>query len=331
MAVVVVFTAIAGVFAAIVMNALRSPVTGATVRYTATFTDVAGLFVGNDVRIAGVQVGKVETVQLNGHQADVGFSLLKTQQVYKDTIVAVRYQNLLGQRYLELVQPHTPGAPMAPGSTVPVERTIPSFDISKLFNGFRPLFQTLDPAQFNQFGEDVLRLIQGNGEDSALGPVLHDLDVISKVAVDRESVFVRFIQNLGAVSDELSGKSKQTVDVIRTLNEMLDVWTSDAGMVSNVIDDVNYILTEIHPLLTYVEGGLDSMTIPYYDFAMRVLPHTPAIVGSLLTVPSLMQGLRDETLDGPAKAPNFTCSNGVADLPGVGEVFFGDQNLVLCQ
>ena len=327
----IVFTAVALLFASIVMNALRNPVSGTTARYTATFTDVAGLYVGNDVRIAGVQVGKVESIQLKGQNAEVGFSLLKADSVYPETVAAVRFQNLLGQRYVELVQPQAPNEAMKPGAAIPVERTIPSFDISKLFNGFRPLFQTFDAAQFNQFGEDLLRLIQGDGNGSGIGAVLRDLGVISKSAVDREAIFVRLMHNLNEVSVELGGKSKQLVDMIGELNNVIAEITPQAEAIGAAADDLNQALGNVMPAIRYAEHMIDVMTIPYYDFAMRVLPHTPAIIGALDMLPSLMQGVRDQVVDGPVSRPNFTCKNGLAELPGVGEVPFGDQNLVLCQ
>lgn len=80
----------------------------------------------------------------------------------------------------------------------PLGQTVPSFDITKLFNGFRPVFQTLDAAQLNQFGENLLRLIQG--DDTGIGPVLRDLDTISKYAVNRQAVITLLLHNLSDLS-----------------------------------------------------------------------------------------------------------------------------------
>lgn len=181
-----VFTTVSAVCAVIVITALRSPVSGALSRYTATFSDVSGLFVGDDVRISGVQVGKVDSIALDGRTARVDFTVLADHAVYRDTNAAVRYQNLLGQRYVELLQPAAPGLRLPPGAEIPLGRTIPSFDVTRLFNGFRPIFATLDPAQFNQFGQNLLRIIQG--DETGIGPFLHDLDELSTLAVDRQAV-----------------------------------------------------------------------------------------------------------------------------------------------
>ncbi|MBN7461195.1 MCE family protein, partial [Mycobacteroides abscessus subsp. abscessus] len=58
--------AVAVVLTLIIVNALRTPVNGPVRHYDALFTDASGLIVGNDVRISGVQVGKVEKIHLDG-------------------------------------------------------------------------------------------------------------------------------------------------------------------------------------------------------------------------------------------------------------------------
>ena len=214
-----IFTAVAVVCTLIVLTALRSPVTGALSRYTATFSDVSGLYVGDDVRISGVQVGKVQTIRLDGRVAKVDFTAQADHPVYTNTVAAVRYQTLIGQRYVELVQPAKPDNRLPDGGTIPIGQTIPSFDVAKLFNGFQPMFQTLDPAQFNLLGENLLRLIQG--DESGIGPFLHDLDEISKLAVDRQVVITTMIRNLSAISQDLGGKSGQLFELISQLNEVL--------------------------------------------------------------------------------------------------------------
>ncbi|HEX7827723.1 MAG TPA: MlaD family protein [Mycobacterium sp.] len=324
-----VFTAVATVCAVIVVGALRNPVTGAVARFTATFSDVSGLYVGNDVRISGVQVGKVEALRLNGSDAEVDFTVLADHPVYADTVPAVRYQNLLGQRYLELSQPVAPNQRLASGASIPLSQTIPSFDVSKLFNGFKPIFQTLDPAQFNQLGENLLRLIQG--DESGVGPVLRDLDAVSKFAVDRQQVLVVLIRNLGDVSRDLGGKSQQLFDLITTLNGVLLRFTSKVEEFRSSIDEGLPPLRNLVHLLEALERVFDGSTRPLYDLTTRMFPQTPTIIAGLSLVPSLITGMRDSLVDEGPSVPAFTCSNGEVALPGIGMVSFAEQNLVVCR
>ncbi|KUH81991.1 MULTISPECIES: MlaD family protein [unclassified Mycobacterium] len=324
-----VFAAIALVCALIVVTALRNPVEGAESTYTATFSDVSGLYVGDDVRISGVQVGKVKTIRLNGRNADVEFTVVASQPVYSETVAAVRYQNLVGQRYLELAQPDAPGALLPAGSTIPIGSTIPSFDVAKLFNGFRPIFRTLDPAEFNQLGENLLRLIQG--DESGIGPVLRDLDEVSKFAADRQAVFITLIRNLGEISVDLGGKSKQLFDLITTLNGVLIRLTAKAEGFRQGIDEAVPTLRNVIQILQYTERTFDGMTVPFYDLTARMFPQTPTIIAGLSLVPSLIQGLRNQLIEDRPAVPRFTCSNGEVTLPGIGIVSFAEQNLVVCR
>lgn len=324
-----VFTAFAAVCALVVVATLRNPVPGALTRYSATFTDVSGLFVGNDVRISGVQVGKVTAVRLDGRNATVDFNVQHDRPLFDTTVAAVRYQNLLGQRYVELIQPTEPGRPLSPEANISLGHTVPSFDVAKLFNGFRPIFQTLDPAQFNQLGQNLLRLIQG--DDTGIGPVLRDLDALSSFAIDRQALFVTVIRNLGEVSRDLGGKSRQLFDLITTLNGVLLQFTAKVEQFRTSVDDGLPPLRNLVRLLQYAERTFDGATTPTYDLLSRMFPQTPTIIAGLSLVPSLAQGLRDFVVDDKPATPTFTCSHGVVTLPGIGEVSFAQQNLVLCQ
>lgn len=312
------------------LTALRNPVSGPTTHYSATFSDVSGLDAGNDVRIAGVQVGKVESIRLEGHTAKVEFTALSGHPVYRDTVIAVRFQNLLGQRYLELVQSGAAGERLAPGGAIPIGQTIPSYDITKLFNGFKPVLSTLDPAQINQFGENLLRLIQG--DDTGLGPVLRDLDSITKFAANRQAAITVLLRNLGEISGDLGGKSQQLIHLISTLNGLLGSFTVAADEFRTSLDIELPLMRSLVHTLQYAERTFDGTTVPVYDLMSRMFPQTPTIVAGLSLVPSLIQGLRDSLTDEPTTpAPNYTCTNGEVHLPGIGEVSFAQQDLVVCQ
>jgi phospholipid/cholesterol/gamma-HCH transport system substrate-binding protein len=324
-----VFTAISLVCAAIVITTLRSPVKGAVALYTATFSDVSGLFVGDGVRISGVQVGKVESIRLDGRNAKADITVLADRVLYQNTTAAIRYQNLLGQRYVELIQPATPGKRLVAGATIPLQQTIPSFDITKLFNGFRPIFETIDPAQFNLLGQNLLRIIQG--DETGIGPFLHDLDSISTFAVHRQAVLKVLISNLAQISRDLGGKSQQLFHLIATLNDVLARFTSEAAEFRSALNDELPALRNIVHILQYTERIFDGTTTPLYDLTSRMWPQTPTIIAGLSLVPSLIQGMRDTLVAEKPFTPTFNCSHGEVTLPGIGQVSFAQQNLVMCQ
>ena len=105
----VVFLALFLVFSVavtwMVFATLQRNVAGPTSSYSAIFSDVSGLAEGDDVRVAGVRVGRVDKIELTGdNQAKVSFQVRSNQTLYTNTLASVTYQNIIGQRYLGLSQ-----------------------------------------------------------------------------------------------------------------------------------------------------------------------------------------------------------------------------------
>ncbi len=323
-----IFVAIVAACTLLIVTALKTPVVGDKVEYDAVFNDVSGLFAGDDVRMSGVQVGKVTSVELDGVDARVRFEVLAERPLFDTTKAAVRYQNLLGQRYVELVQADKQGSQLASGSTIPLDHTIPSFDVSKLFNGFRPLFNTLDTSQLNQFGENILRVLQGDG--AGIGPVLADLDNLTKYAKNREAVIVLLIHNLGEISDSFGGKSAQVGALVEQLGGIVSQFSTQADGIVESLEKANTALVPATSLLEELESTYDTSYGPLDGLLRRLVPQQGQIVEILSLAPSLLNGLNNSV---PAKgtAATYSCSGAQADIPGIGNIVLGNQRLVVCK
>ncbi|MEC3957857.1 MCE family protein [Nocardia sp. CDC153] len=322
-----VFLVIVAACTTFIVTALRTPIPGDKVAYDAVFTDVSGLFAGDSVRMSGVAVGKVETVSLDGTKARVHFTVDKTRPVYDNTKAAVRYQNLIGQRYVELLIEGQGGAKLRAGATIPVERTIPSFDVSKLFNGFKPMFDTLDPAALNQFGNNLLRVIQGDG--SGIGPVLADVDTLTKHAKNSEGVIVLLIRNLGMVSQAIGGKSQAVGDLVQQLAGILHQFTAKTQTMLSAVDTAKKVLAPMVPILEEGQAAYDEGYGPIDGLLRRLVPQTDELTQILAITPQLVTGL-NQSVPGQGYKPRITCTNGEAALPAQVGVILSTQNLVVC-
>lgn len=323
-----IFVAIVAVCSAFIVAALNTPVPEDKVSYDAVFTDISGLYAGDVVRMSGVAVGKVDNVSLDGTRARVRFTVDRQRPVFDNTEAAVRYQDLIGQRYIELMTAKTGGVRLAPGATIPVERTTPSFDVSKLFNGFKPLFDTLDTAQLNQFGTNILRVLQGDG--SGIGPALADLDQLTKHAKSSEAVVVLLIHNLGEISRSIGGKSAAIGDLVKQLNGVLSAFGSRTATIITAIEQANRTLVPLIPLLEELQGAYDQSYLPLDGLLRRLLPQTDQLVEILSLVPSLLTGL-NQNIPASGEAKTYSCAGGELGLPGIGNVVLGNQKLVVCK
>src|SRR4029453_15754133 len=121
--------------------------------YFALFTDATGVNPGDRVRLAGVEVGSIKGFELvkDGGKtlAKVEFTVDQTVPVYADAALELRYENIVGQRYLSIAEEPGTRATMKAGATFPTSQTAPALSLTELFNGFQPLFRALDPDRLN--------------------------------------------------------------------------------------------------------------------------------------------------------------------------------------
>ena len=115
---------------------------GATNSYSAEFSDVTGLLPGDSVRAAGVRVGTVKSIKVaDDRYAKVTFSLDHDVVLHKSDLLQMRYLNLVGQRYVAIVEQPGDSTQVPKNGFIGRDHTAPALDLTALFNGFRPLFR----------------------------------------------------------------------------------------------------------------------------------------------------------------------------------------------
>ena len=114
-------------------NAEKLPIIGGGTTYSADFTEAGGLKVDDEVRIAGVRVGKVDAVSLDGGHVKVAFRIQDHADFGTETRAAIKVKTLLGAKYLSL-EPAGAGQLKA-GSEIPTDRTTSPYDVVQAFSG----------------------------------------------------------------------------------------------------------------------------------------------------------------------------------------------------
>ncbi|MFD4351366.1 MCE family protein [Nocardia sp. NPDC058518] len=248
----------------VVWNTLARNVKGETNTYTATFSDVLGLHEGDDVRMAGVRVGKVVRIGLDEHnRAAVTFVVQREQTLYSDTKALVLYQNLIGQRYVGLAPSAESGgtrAPLGDRGSIPLDRTEPSFDISGLLNGFQPLFQTLAPEQVNAMAETLIQALQGDGV--SLSAFIIQAAALASDFQRRDAVLSDVITNLSSVmtglaarGDELETLVTQTRALIGGLAGQGQALQASTAQIADGTTELTAMLGRIQPRIVSAQNS----------------------------------------------------------------------------
>ena len=252
--------------------------------YKARFSNVSGLEVGNFVRIAGVEVGKVSKISIQDDgTAVVDFSADNTVVLTEGSKAIIRYQNLIGGRYLALQDGPGGTRQLRPGDTIPLSRTSPALDLDALIGGFRPLFRALDPNQVNTLSSELIKAFQGEG--ATIGSVLARTAALTNTLADRDQLIGQVIVNLNTVLGSLGDQSTQFAKTVDSLSQLLSTLADRKRDISNGIAYANAAAGSIADLLAKGRaplakilnegdraGGLILADRDYFDDFLNTLP-----------------------------------------------------------
>lgn len=220
---------------------------GSTVSYRAEFDSVSRLKPGQDVRIAGIPVGSVTGIAIDGDHVDVEFDIDREYQLYSSTRAAVRYEDLVGNRYLEISTGPGDLRPLPPGSTIARSNTAPAVDLDALLGGLRPVLKGLEPHKVNEISNAIIELLQGNG--GALAEVLSDTDSFTHTLAARDQLIGEIIDNLNTVLATADGQGAQLDASIDNLQHLIDTLSRGRGPIGRAIAPLASAQTDLTDLL----------------------------------------------------------------------------------
>lgn len=228
---------------------------GGKTTYKAVFGDVTGLLPGNEVRIAGVRVGQVESLELNDRQlAEVEFSLDGDRTIAESAILRLRYRNIVGERYIALTEGTGSSAPLEEGATIPLEQTRNALDLTVLFNGFRPLFQALDPQSTNQAAFELIQTLQGEG--GTVESLMARTASLTSTLADRDEVIGRVLVNLETVLETVDERDSELADLIVQLRRLAAGFAEDREAIGASLDGISDLTAATAGLLRDVRPPL---------------------------------------------------------------------------
>ena len=227
---------------------------GSKTKYSAVFSDVTGLLQGNDVRIAGVRVGQVDGIELVGNLARVDFSLTADREIPQSSIARLRYRNLVGERYVALTEGPGSSEPLEEGGTIPLEQTRNALDLTVLFNGFRPLFQALDPETTNKVAFELVQTLQGEG--GTVESLVARTASLTNTLADRDQVIGRVLENMTLVLETIDDRGEQLSDLVVQLRRLAAGFAEDRVAIGESLAGISELTSATTALLTDVRQPL---------------------------------------------------------------------------
>ncbi|WP_405167511.1 MCE family protein [Nocardia sp. NBC_01499] len=225
--------------------------------YHAVFTSSSGMLPGSKVRIAGVPVGSVSSVKVGkDNLAHVDFDVDRKYRLLTSTRATVRYENLVGDRYLELLEgPGTTDA-LPDGGTIDKDKTAPALDLDMLLGGFRPLLRGLDPTQVNDLTSALLQIFQGQG--GTLVSLLNSGGSFAKTLADRDELIGSVINNLNTVLATIDQRGDQFATTLDELQRLVSGLAADRDPIGNALPRIAGATRDLTGLLQTARPDLRS-------------------------------------------------------------------------
>lgn len=250
----------------------KLPFFGVGTTFTAEFSEAAGLKPGSEVRVAGVKVGQVTAVKLDGNKVLVDYRVSDTW-IGDKTRAGIEIKTLLGSKYLSL---DPQGSKLAdPDEVIPLERTSSPYDVIEAFSDAADSLEEVDSAQLAQSMQVLSEAFAGTPEgirgaldgvtrlsqtistrDDAVRQLFAETKETTKIVADRDQEFQQLIARSGELLAELNGRRTA---IHQLLVQSQEVSKQLSGLVTDNEEQIGPALAELQAFVDLLVKNQDNL------------------------------------------------------------------------
>ncbi|MGE4027088.1 MCE family protein [Mycolicibacterium sp.] len=268
---------------------------GNRIELTGYFDNSNGLFVGDDVRILGVNVGKITRIEPQPDQVKIDFWVHERYPVPADAAAAIISPAVVSARAIQLTPAYTGGPAMASGTVIPRDHTVVPVEWDDFREQLQTLSDTLQPTEPG--GTSTLGALVSTTADNLRGQGGSIRDALIKLSTtfstlgDHSNDISTTVKNLAVLVSALRGST----DLMRELNVNLAAVTAllvdDPTEVSTAVADVRVAIADVKDFATQHREGLGTMNDKLASITTALAESIPDIKESLHVVPNSLQNL----------------------------------------
>ncbi len=258
-----------------------------TYSLSATFDDVTGLLEADNVKIAGVVVGRVTDIKVDRGRARVTFNVRDNHELPSDTVASIRWRNLIGQRYLYL-HPGTEATTVLQAGDV-IEETTSAVDLGELFNRLGPIVQALDSGKVNEFLDTLAQALEGN--EDKVGQAIDDLAVLASGLAERDQAIGNLVEDLDTVAATLATRDQQLRTMLDNLVAIAQTFSDNTDVLDAALVELAAFSRDLDSLLSGNTGELDRLITNLDLVVQTVAAKLPNLDNALGGLPLLTRQL----------------------------------------
>lgn len=284
---------VAGVLALVLAGALwwlATPAAGTTI--TALFARAVGVYPDSEVKVLGVGVGRITSVEPAGDRVRVRMTVDDGVAVPAGAHAVVVAPSLVSDRYVQLAPAYESGPRLASGAVIPLSRTDTPVELDDLTASVNDLATALGPNGANADGalSDVLDTaaanLSGNGE--LVNETIRELSAATETLADSRGDLFATVDDLARFTETLAGSDAQ----VRSFNDQLagvsDYLAQDRDELADALSSLGPALADVHGFIEGNRGALSSNVDKLTGITMALVDQRAAIAEVLDVAPLAM-------------------------------------------
>jgi phospholipid/cholesterol/gamma-HCH transport system substrate-binding protein len=228
------------------------PLIGGGDTYYAEFEESGGLKVNDEVRLAGVRVGKVNSIELDGGKVRVGFQIKTDADMGDETRAAIKVKTILGSMFLS-IEPAGDGE-LEEEDTIPVERTSSPYDVVDAFTGLAETSADIDTDQLAASLTTLADLTRNTPEE--FRDALEGVSALSEVVASRDEEINTLLESLRRVSTVLDARDEDIIGLMRDADVLFRALLERRDAIHNILVSTVTLSRELTALVRQSRADL---------------------------------------------------------------------------
>ena len=257
-----------------------------TYEIVAHFDDATGVTDGDEIRLAGVRIGKVGSVSVQRGEAVVEMNIDDRYAVPDGSRFELRWKNLLGQRYVQVLPPEG-AAPDGPaldeGAVLTSARTRSAADLSMLLNNTEPLVSQLDVPRLNRVTSTLAAALAGR--EAALAKGIDDANVLLADLVARRDAIDRSLTNLDTLIGGIAERDAEVERFLTAFATTAETLAANAGDIGLAVGQLDVLVDVAEQVLSASAADLDAVIDQSIAILDVTLANADALEEGIRTLP----------------------------------------------
>lgn len=249
----------------------------------AQMSDVTGLTTGDDVDIAGVEVGQVTAITVQRAHALVTMSIDTDVPLRRGTDVGLRWENVIGQKELYLYPP-SGGPLLLNGATIPLSHDVSGASVDAFLNALGPFLSAINPKEANAFVENVSSAL--NGDTAEIDQLIDNGATVSKTVGDLDTQVGNVIDSLDQVLTAVASRSTDVSSLVSNLQTVSEALASRNSLLDETVSNLSEVAGDLANLVTKNKATITGAVSDLKTVTQDIATHQQELAQSLATLGS---------------------------------------------